>query len=1286
MNMNVKRRIVCLVVGFLSLVLSLAAQTSGSSPASAQVPPLIPFSNIATDEGGNSMSGVVRITFSLYNGQQGGEPLWSETQNDVQLDATGHYSVQLGITKPNGMPTTLFTTGEARWLGVRIAEQGEQPRVLLLSVPYALKAGDAATVGGLPPSAFVLAAPPLNAATSTPLDASATPQSSAPPPAGAVTGTGKVNFVPLWDSTSDITSSVISQYSAGTQTKVSINANLLNVAGIVRGFELELSPLSNATASAGTDSGPLVLQALSYNSGTSRAVPQTFQWQAEPAANNTSNPSGTLNLLFGSGNSKPTETGLNIASTGLITFAPGQTFPGTGDGTITGIATALGSGLTGGGTSGALTLGLLNNCATGQVLPWSGTAWTCSTVSGGGGGISGSGTANYLPLFNSGSSVINSKVFQSTTGVTNGYIGIGTPTPGAALDVNGAVNAATSFNIGGIPFAFGVASFPSNSFVGFAGNSNPANTGIFNFAAGNLALSSYSTGSFNTAVGKGADGQITTGSDNTAVGENALENNISGNGNTAVGGVAGFYTAGSNNTALGDDAGPDYSTFSTPLNNSTAIGARADVTVSNALVLGSILNVNNCTTTNNCASVNVGIGTTAPAYPLDVNGIIRSSAGGFQFPDGSVQTKAATGGGGGSGTVTSVATSTGLLGGPITTSGTLSIDPTVVPLLATSNTFAGAITASSFTGSGALLTNVNAATLGGFPSTTFATTGSNTFTGNQTINGNLALPHTNSSGTQGVISFGGVPFVYDYGVSGSYNAFFGFNAGNLTNTGLYLTAVGDYALSGNSSGSENTAVGDLALSGNLSGLENTAVGVSAGVANTIGSSNTFLGTYANSGSASLNNSTAIGAYADVTVSNALVLGGILNTNYCTTANNCASVNVGIGTTAPAFPLDVAGIIRSSAGGFQFPDGSVQTKAATGGGGGSGTVTSVGSGAGLTGGPITTSGTLSIDPTVVPLLATSNTFAGSITASSFTGSGALLTNVNAATLGGFPSTTFATTGSNTFTGNQTVNGSIIATGLMPAGNTITVNGFNATSGSGQSGGQGIYVQGGSGDPAAGSDSAGGIGGMFQGAYGVAYGGDGLEAYAGGVGAGGIGAYAGYFSGDLHVTGAITAGTKDFKIDHPLDPANKYLFHASVESSEMMNIYTGNVTTDAQGDARVELPGWFEAVNTDFRYQLTVIGQFAQAIVSGEVANHRFSIKTDKPNVKVSWQITGVRQDAYAKAHPLVVELEKDARERGHYIHPELYGASEQQSVDWARHPEMMKRMRETRARQLSASQK
>jgi hypothetical protein len=133
-----------------------------------------------------------------------------------------------------------------------------------------------------------------------------------------------------------------------------------------------------------------------------------------------------------------------------------------------------------------------------------------------------------------------------------------------------------------------------------------------------------------------------------------------------------------------------------------------------------------------------------------------------------------------------------------------------------------------------------------------------------------------------------------------------------------------------------------------------------------------------------------------------------------------------------------------------------------------------------------------------------------------------------------------------------------------------------------------------------------------------------------------------AGNLNVVGAISAGTKDFKIDDPLDPDHKFLYHASVESSEMMDMYTGNVTTDAHGDAVVQLPAWFQALNRDFRYQLTVIGQFAQAIVAQEIRNNRFTIKTDKAKVKVSWQVTGVRHDAYAKAHPLQVEVDKPER--------------------------------------------
>jgi trimeric autotransporter adhesin len=233
------------------------------------------------------------------------------------------------------------------------------------------------------------------------------------------------------------------------------------------------------------------------------------------------------------------------------------------------------------------------------------------------------------------------------------------------------------------------------------------------------------------------------------------------------------------------------------------------------------------------------------------------------------------------------------------------------------------------------------------------------------------------------------------------------------------------------------------------------------------------------------------------------------------------------------------------------------------------------------------------------------------------------------------------------------------------------GLFAQGGNGSVGGAGMEANGASGP------DADGTGGIFFGGN-SSIGGDGIDALAGS-------GYAGVFTGNVTVTGTLSAAFKNFKIDHPLDPANKYLVHASVESSELMNIYTGNVITDAQGEATVRLPEWFETLNTDFRYQLTVVGQFAQAIVGHKIENHQFQIRTNAPNVEVSWQITGVRQDNYAKAHPLVVEEEKETRLKGFYLHPELYGASDEKQIEWARHPETMQRMKERQAK-VAASAK
>lgn len=143
-----------------------------------------------------------------------------------------------------------------------------------------------------------------------------------------------------------------------------------------------------------------------------------------------------------------------------------------------------------------------------------------------------------------------------------------------------------------------------------------------------------------------------------------------------------------------------------------------------------------------------------------------------------------------------------------------------------------------------------------------------------------------------------------------------------------------------------------------------------------------------------------------------------------------------------------------------------------------------------------------------------------------------------------------------------------------------------------------------------------------------------------------AYAGDFTGNVRVTGMLTKGGGSFKIDHPLDPKNKYLSHSFVESPDMMNIYNGNITTDARGEAIINLPGYFEALNRDFRYQLTVIGgEFAQAMVAEKIKGNQFKIKTDKPKVEVSWQITGIRQDKFAEENRIQVETEKPLSERG-----------------------------------------
>ena len=228
------------------------------------------------------------------------------------------------------------------------------------------------------------------------------------------------------------------------------------------------------------------------------------------------------------------------------------------------------------------------------------------------------------------------------------------------------------------------------------------------------------------------------------------------------------------------------------------------------------------------------------------------------------------------------------------------------------------------------------------------------------------------------------------------------------------------------------------------------------------------------------------------------------------------------------------------------------------------------------------------------------------------------------------------------------------------------------------GDGIVARGGNSETTFLGESGGGRGGFFQGGQSQGgRGGDGLWASPGG---GSQPGRAALFGGTVEVFGAIqlegdldVTGSKHFKIDHPLDPENKYLLHASVESSEVLNVYSGNAVTDARGVARITLPDWFEALNKDVRYQLTVVGTFAQAIVGEKVRNNRFTIRTSAPHVEVSWQVTGVRSDAAMARRPFRVEEDKPRDERGTYLDPEAFGQPATRGVGWVRHAEMMERL-------------
>ena len=195
----------------------------------------------------------------------------------------------------------------------------------------------------------------------------------------------------------------------------------------------------------------------------------------------------------------------------------------------------------------------------------------------------------------------------------------------------------------------------------------------------------------------------------------------------------------------------------------------------------------------------------------------------------------------------------------------------------------------------------------------------------------------------------------------------------------------------------------------------------------------------------------------------------------------------------------------------------------------------------------------------------------------------------------------------------------------------------------------------------SSGSGNISGLYGNATGA---GAGSRYGVYGTAGGGDTAWAGYFLGNVNVTGTLSKGAGSFKIDHPLDPENKYLYHSFVESPDMKNIYDGVVILDNNGEALVTLPDYFEALNNKFRYQLTAIGAPGPNVyIAEEISNNKFKISGGMAGMKISWMVTGIRKDSFANKNRIPIEVDKKESEKGYYLHPEAFGMQKEEGIDF-----------------------
>ncbi|MGB7555053.1 MAG: tail fiber domain-containing protein [Candidatus Korobacteraceae bacterium] len=496
-----------IVVAFATL---LSVSISAQQTATTSVPNLIRYSGTLKDSQGAALSSsaAVGVTFSLYKQQEGGAPVWMETQN-VTADANGQYNVILGSTTATGLPDDLFSQQEQRWLGVQVQGQAEQARVLLVSVPYAFKAHEAETLGGLPASAFVKAAPtegladgsnvtalnPLSIAGS-PVGSSRgngkTPSIKAPCSGAVTTSTGAPpDVIPLWGAPCDL----VNTPASGTAT---VNGNL-NLPGFTNSYQI-----GGFAMLRGRGTLAVYVGAFAGSSNTTGAN-NTF---VGPFAG-TTNVTGFANTYLG-------------AFAGRFSTGSRNTFTGLAAGqyNTTGHDNAIY-----GASAGDVNLTGSENAFFGSFAGFHNTT-----------------DGNSFYGYQSG--------MNNTTGAQNTFIGTGA----GSSNIAGSSNTITGFEAGFT--ATGDGNTFNGSEAGYGNTAGNPNTGSSNTMSGSQAGAANTTGSRNAFYGSFAGGNNTSGMWNVFLGQGAGSSTTTGSYNTYVGTGAGDANqVGSNNVFVGLEAG-----------------------------------------------------------------------------------------------------------------------------------------------------------------------------------------------------------------------------------------------------------------------------------------------------------------------------------------------------------------------------------------------------------------------------------------------------------------------------------------------------------------------------------------------------------------------------------------------------------------------------------------------------------------------------------------------------------------------------------------------------------